>query len=244
MLQLRDVQQSFDAGNDLDEGPERRRALHDAFVHLPHFRLLHDARHHVARALGGLAYAGDRDQARVVDVDLGARLLLNAADRLALRADEIADFVGTDLDGDDARRVLRELRAWMRHRLLHDVEDVHPCLARLLQRLADDTPIQPLDLDVHLDRGDAVPGAGNLEVHVAEMIFGSEDVGEDCGASAFGNQTHRDTRAGRFHRDSGIHQSQGAAAHRGHRGRAIGFEDFGDDADGIRELLVRRQHRL
>src|SRR5438093_9144615 len=41
-------------------------------------------------------------------------------------------------------------------------------------------------------------GAGNLEVHVAEMIFGSEDVGEDCGASAFSNQTHRDTCAGRF----------------------------------------------
>src|SRR5438445_9670714 len=197
MLQLRDVQQSFAAGNDLDKGPERRRALHDAFVHLPNFRLLHDAGHHVARALGGLAYAGDRDQARIVDVDLGARLLLNAADRLALRADEIADFVGTDLNGDDARRVLRELRARMGHRLLHDIEDVHPCLAGLLQRLADDTPIQPLDLDVHLDRGDALPRAGDLEVHVAGMIFGAVGVGEDGAAAALRTQTHVDDRAGR-----------------------------------------------
>ena len=35
------------------------------------------------------------------------------------------------------------------------------------------------DLDVHLQRGDAVRGAGDLEVHVAEMVLVAEDVGED-----------------------------------------------------------------
>ena len=35
-----------------------------------------------------------------------------------------------------------------------------------------------LDLDVHLQRGDAVAGAGDLEIHVAEVILVAEDVGE------------------------------------------------------------------
>ncbi len=35
------------------------------------------------------------------------------------------------------------------------------------------------DLDVHLQRGDALIGAGDLEVHVAEMILVAENVGQN-----------------------------------------------------------------
>ena len=35
------------------------------------------------------------------------------------------------------------------------------------------------DLDVHLERGDALAGAGDLEVHVALVVFHAGDVGED-----------------------------------------------------------------
>ena len=34
------------------------------------------------------------------------------------------------------------------------------------------------DLDVHLQRGDAVLGAGHLEVHVAEVVLVAQDVGQ------------------------------------------------------------------
>src|SRR6266571_1633522 len=91
-----------------------------------------------------------------------ARLLLDAADRLALRADQIADLVGTDLHRDDARRVLGELRARRGDRLLHDVEDVEAGLLGLVQRLADDLEVEPFDLDIHLDRGDAFTRPGDL----------------------------------------------------------------------------------
>ena len=64
-------------------------------------------------------------------------------------------------------------------RLLHLAQDVEPALARLLERLLHDLEVEALDLDVHLDRGDALLGAGDLEVHVAEVILGAEDVGED-----------------------------------------------------------------
>ena len=62
--------------------------------------------------------------------------------------------------------------------LVHLAEDVQPALARLIQRDLHDLGRDALDLDVHLQRGDAVLRAGHLEIHVAEMILVAEDVGE------------------------------------------------------------------
>ena len=49
----------------------------------------------------------------------------------------------------------------------------------LLEAVADDRLVDALDLDVHLEGGDAVPRAGHLEVHVTERVFLAEDVGQD-----------------------------------------------------------------
>ena len=46
--------------------------------------------------------------------------------------------------------------------------------------------------------GDAVLGAGHLEVHVAEMIFVAENVGEHREALAFQDEAHGDARDRRF----------------------------------------------
>ena len=51
------------------------------------------------------------------------------------------------------------------------------------------------DLDIHLQRGDSLPRAGNFEIHVAVVIFGAGDVGEDRVLIAFDHQTHGDARA-------------------------------------------------
>ena len=87
-------------------------ALHRAFVGLADHRLGGDGLDHLARALHRLAaHGGDRHQAGVVHGELGARLVLDAADRLALGADEVADLLGVDAHRDDARRVRRQLGA-------------------------------------------------------------------------------------------------------------------------------------
>ncbi len=49
---------------------------------------------------------------------------------------------------------------------------------RLIERDAHDLFGDAGDLDVHLQRGDAILGARHLEVHVAEMILVAEDVGQ------------------------------------------------------------------
>ena len=64
------------------------------------------------------------DLAVVVDVDVGACLLLEKVDDLALGADDLADLVHRDLEADDLRRRLVDLDARGRDGLVHDLEDL------------------------------------------------------------------------------------------------------------------------
>ena len=128
-------------------------------------------------------------------------------------------------------------------RLLHLAEDVQAAFLGLRQRLAHDLEVEPLDLDVHLDRGDALLGARDLEVHVAQVILGAEDVGEDRVRSSFLDQSHRDAGNRRVNRHARIEQRERAAAHTRHRRRAVRLEHVGDDANRVRELRELRQAR-
>src|SRR5690606_34790200 len=125
---------------------------------------------HGARTLHVLATdGGDRHRTVVVHADLGAGLLLDPADRLALGPDEIADLVGRDLHGDDTWSILRHVLTRRGESFLHLGQDVQTTGPSLRHRLLHDLEVEPLDLDVHLDGGDTVGGSGNLEVHVAEV---------------------------------------------------------------------------
>src|SRR5215213_9283108 len=103
----------------------------------------------------------------VLDVDLRLELLGQAADGLAALADQETDLVGVDADRRDPRGVLGELGPRRRDDLVHLAEDERPALLRLGERVAQDVEGDARDLDVHLERGDPVLRAGDLEVHVA-----------------------------------------------------------------------------
>ena len=83
--------------------------------------------------------------------------------------------------------------------------------------------VNAFDLDVHLNAGDAVFGARDFEIHIAEVIFVTEDVGEDRDARAFLDQAHRDTRDWLRIRNARVHQRHRSRANRAHRGRAVGL---------------------
>ena len=102
---------------------------------------------------------------------------------------------------------------------------------RLVERVLHDLPGDAVDLDVHLQRGDAVARAGHLEVHVAEVIFVTEDVGEHLELAAFLHEAHGHAGDRRLDRHAGIHQREAGAADAGHRAGAVRLEDLGDDAD-------------
>ena len=188
------------------------------------------------RLLGG---GGDLDGAVVLHLDGDARLLLDGTDGLAARTDDVADAVDRNLDGRDARRVGRQLFVGRGEDGVHLAEDVETTLAGLQHGLAHHATADAVDLDVHLEAGDATLGAGHLEVHVAEVVLIAEDVGEDDVIVTLFDETHRDACDGRLDGHAGMHEGERAAADGGHRGGAVRLENLGDDADGVGELLVR-----
>uniref|UniRef100_A0A0N4ZCV4 NAD-specific glutamate dehydrogenase n=1 Tax=Parastrongyloides trichosuri TaxID=131310 RepID=A0A0N4ZCV4_PARTI len=197
--------------------------------------------------LGGvdllLVVGGDLDGAVIADVDLGAGLFDDLADHLAARTDHFTDLVGRDLHGFDLGSVLAQLGARGVHGLRHFVEDVEATGRSLRQSLFHDLFGDAVDLDVHLQAGDAFRGTGYLEIHIAEVIFVTQDVGQNCEALAFLDQAHGDTGNRRLHRHAGVHQGQRRTADRGHRGRTVGLGDLRHHADGVGEVFARRQHR-
>ena len=108
---------------------------------------------------------------------------------------------------------------------------------------------RPRELEVELEAGDALLGAGDLAVHVAEGVFPADDVGEQLVAGDFlvgvvlGADADADAGHRADQRNAGIHEGQRAAANGGHRGGAVGFHDLAGDADGV-GIVVERKHRL
>ena len=129
--------------------------------------------------------------ARVVHVDLRAGLLDDAANGRATLADQVANLVGRNHDGLDARRVRRTLRARSVENRIHLVQKEEPAALRLLHGLLQNLARQAADLDVHLQRGNALARTGHLEVHVAVVIFRARNVGQDGVIVALLHQAHR-----------------------------------------------------
>src|SRR3954449_13162030 len=241
---VRDEQQAVGALRELDERPERGRLDDLAGVLVADLDLLGHRADALGERVAQLAAARvDQDLALVVDVDLGLELVLQGADGLAALADEQADLVRVDLDREDPRRVGRELRARAGDRLVHLLQDREARLLGLRERVAQNLERDARDLDVHLEGGDAVLGAGDLEVHVAEVVLHARDVGEDGVVVALLDEAHRDAGdrlSGRGRRGAA---GEPGAPHGGHRRRAVGLEDVRHDADRVREVLGARDHR-
>src|SRR3972149_371540 len=174
-----DAHEALLARQDLDESAAAHDPGHLAQVERTDLDLARQALDPLDRLARVLAGDGrDLDRAVVLDVDLGAGLFLDLADHRAALADNLADLLGVDLDGDDARREVAHGGAGLGEHLGHLVEDGEARRVGLLQAVADDRLGDALDLDVHLQGRDAVARAGHLEVHVPEGVFLAQDVGE------------------------------------------------------------------
>src|SRR5690606_27522470 len=103
----------------------------------------------------------------------------------------------------------------------HATQDLDPGFARLSERGPNDLFADALDLQVELNAGDAVLRTGDLEVHVAVVVFITDDVGQQGELVCFFDQPHRD--AGNRVADGHArgHQAQGGTANAGHRARAV-----------------------
>jgi hypothetical protein len=129
----------------------------------------------------------------------------------------------------------------------HDVEDVQARLLGLGERRGEHRGRDPVQLGVELDRRDELPGAGDLEVHVAEGVLRTEDVGQGgvrgLAVDGVGDQAHRDAGDRGAQRHAGVEQRHGGRADRAHRGRPVGAESLGDLTDRVGEVLAAGQDR-
>jgi hypothetical protein len=109
------------------------------------------------------------------------------------------------------------VRANLAQCLGHLAKDVRAAFLGLRERGLEDFLGDTGDLDVHLHRGDAFGRAGDLEVHVAQMIFVTQDVRQDGELLAFKDEAHRDARNRTLQRNARVHHRKRATAHRRHR---------------------------
>ena len=119
---------------------------------------------------------------------------------------------------------------------------MHTAFLSLSQSDLHDFLADAFNLDVHLQSGHAVIGTGNLEVHIAEVVFVAENIGQNGKLIAFLDQAHGNTGHEVFQRHAGIQQRQAAAADARHRGRTVGFADFGNHTHGVLEIFFVRQN--
>ena len=155
---------------------------------------------------GGLVGGSHVHLAGVVHIDFYARSVNDAANHLAARPDEVADLIHGNLHGVNARSISGDFAPWRADGFVHFLQDMKPSAMCLRQCLAHDGRANVGDFDIHLQRGNAVAGASNFEVHVAVMILGAGNIGEDGNAISLFHQAHSHAGNGTSERNSSIHQ--------------------------------------
>ena len=177
-----------------------------------------------------MAFAGDLhafggnginvDRAVVVNVDFAAGFLHQPFDVLAARADERADLLRIDFDLDNARGVLAQFGTRRGDGLRHLSKDVEAGDRAFSRVSAIKLCGKAAQLEVQLEPGNAVGGAGDLAIHVAEGVFPADDVGEEfvggdfAPGVVFGADADADAADGTGQGHAGIHQGEGARRRR------------------------------
>ena len=240
---LADVQQTVFAGQHVDECAKVQNLDNGAFVDFADFDFGCDF-FDAAACFGGFVcvVACNGDGAVFGDVDLCACFFGQGADGCAAFADNVTDFFGVDFHAVQTWCKLRHFCFGFAHGFLHFAQNVHTRFFGLSQCNLHDFFGDALDFDVHLQGGNAVGCASYLEVHIAQVVFVAQNIGEHGKAVVFFNQTHGNASNVCFHGHASIHQAQAAAADRSHGGRTIGLGNFADYAHGVGELVFAGQY--
>src|SRR5690606_17935559 len=145
--------------------------------------------------------------------------------------------------GQHARRKFGHLGTGTVDGFFHLAQDVHTAFVSLGQCNLHDFLGDALDLDIHLQGSDTFLGTGNLEVHIAQVIFVTQNVGQHSKLVAFLSQNHGQNGHVILHRHTSVHNGQRATEHGCHGGGTVGLSDLGHHTDGVLEIFSGRQQR-
>ena len=99
-----------------------------------------------------------------------------------------------------------------------------------------------MDFDVHLEGGNAVPGAGHFKIHIPGVILIAEDIGKHHHLIPLFDQTHGNSGNRRLDGHTAVHHCQCSGTNRRHGRRTVRLKNFGYDPDGIVKRLFVRKH--
>ena len=170
--QLGNVNHAVLSGRKLDKCTEIHNPNHFSGKLVAYFWLL-DNRHDYAFGLVRhfLIVGGYEHRAVVGNIDFYACFLYNLVDYLSAASDNLSDFVGVDCKRNNFWSISGKLGLGLRQNLRHFVKNKHSSFFRLFQRRFENVPVYSLDFYIHLNCGDSLPRACNLEVHVAQKIL-------------------------------------------------------------------------
>ena len=177
ILHFRDVDETVLAAHEVYECAEIDDVDDLAIVDFANFGLFNNAFNPSLsgfdlRAIG----RADLDDAFIVNINLRAGFSHDLADNLAACSDDVADLRFVDLHCLDTRRMLGHFAARIAQSLVHLAKDVRAASFRLFHRGFHDLFRDPSNLDVHLKRSNAGFRASHFKVHIAQVIFITQNV--------------------------------------------------------------------
>ncbi len=204
---------------DVDERTELRDINHAARVGSAKFRRwwvddVQDASLGVFN-LGCVRRTDGHDAHRTVVVNCNDStcLLLDGVDDFALRPNHFTDLVQRNGDRHDLRCTFGNRLAWCSDCRCHHIENLESCIFGLLQGCCQHVAWNAIDLGVQLQRCHCICSAGHFEVHVAECILCTENVGESGVFATFIDETHRNARNRSHDWHACVHQGQARSTH-------------------------------
>ena len=209
---LGDVNHAFLAGCELNECAELLDADNLALEDLSSLELGGDDLDHLDGFIHHFLISTAYGNAAVIcDIDLYTGAGNDLVNGLASLTNNITDLLRIDLDGNDLRCIFTNLCSRMCDAGSHDlVDDIFSCFFGSCNRLFYNRSCQAVDLDIHLNCGDTVMGTCYLEVHIAEEVFQTLDIGQDdiIIIGIAGNQTTGNTSNLLLDRNARCHQRQ------------------------------------
>jgi hypothetical protein len=235
---LANVAQSIFAREYLDERSKVPNARDDTVVDLADLNRCGACFHPAQRSLGRFGVrASHGDVSFIVNVDRCSSILLDRADVLATRSDQQTNLVRIDFGSEQSGCVAADLRAWTRDTSEHLSQDLDAGIASLLESRSNDLLADPIDLQVQLNTGDPVLGTRDFEVHIAMMVFVTDDIRQQDVIVFVPHQSDADAcnRVGDWNPCG--HEAEAPAANRSHRRGPIALQNIADDPHGVGEII-------
>ena len=216
------MQQSLAVWKNLNKCAESCDALYNTSVNFAYFGTLNDCVNLCACSLhvGSIACRNLNITLFVLfgycDNSVGSSL--DFLDNLSARAYYSTNQILRDYHSFDLWSVVLVGRTWTWQCFKHLAEDVFSTALSLIEGFLEGCVRKSVNLYIHLGCSDTLFGTANLEVHIAKVVFVTENIAQDCifASLGVGNKSHCNTRNWTGNRNTSVHKSKTASANGSH----------------------------